>query len=36
MEKGGLQHEGSEEAAFNHSQKIQCIYCWSRHTLTDM
>jgi len=33
MEKGGFYE--SEELQMS-SKKIQCVYCWSRHTLTDM
>jgi len=37
MEKGGY-YDGNESnntsTAFN--KKIQCVYCWSRHTLTDI
>lgn len=32
MEKGG--YYDTEAAAKD--KKIQCVYCWSRHTLTDM
>ena len=35
MEKGGAyENEDSQAASLN--RKIQCIYCWSQHTLTDM
>ena len=34
MEKGG--YYDSNDPAFTNSKKIQCVYCWSRHTLTDM
>ena len=33
MEKGGY-YDAAGDATFN--KKIQCVYCWSRHTLTDM
>ena len=34
MEKGGYYDGTNDHATFN--KKIQCVYCWSRHTLTDM
>jgi hypothetical protein len=35
MEKGGYYDTDDAQAAIA-SKKIQCVYCWSRHTLTDM
>lgn len=35
MEKGGFFDEGNSAAAA-FGKKLQCVYCWSRHTLTDM
>lgn len=32
--KGGYYDGG--DSGFTNSKKIQCVYCWSRHTLTDM
>ena len=34
MEKGG--YNDYNDPTFTNSKKIQCVYCWSRHTLTDM
>ena len=35
MEKAG-HCENDDAQAIIASKKIQCVYCWSRHTLTDM
>lgn len=35
MEKGGFYDNDDGHQQLN-SKKIQCVYCWSRHTLTDM
>jgi len=34
MEKGGFYDGSNGDSTF--TKKIQCVYCWSRHTLTDM
>jgi hypothetical protein len=34
-ESGGYYDNDETQSALN-NKKIQCVYCWSRHTLTDM
>lgn len=36
MDKGGLYESTTADEAAASGKKIQCVYCWSRHTLTDM